>query len=72
MQKLLNMYGFNSDMQYFERIVTLYKNNDERIAKVMFLDMPKREKIVFLKSATIGGWESGLDNEFLDKLFSAL
>jgi len=41
MKKLLKAYGFNSDMQYFERIVFLLLRSNERKASLqMFRDMP--------------------------------
>lgn len=72
MKKLLKSYGFNSDMQYFEMIVDSFHNGQFSQAYKQFGAMPKAYKITFLKSATVGGWESGLGDHKLSNLFDYL
>lgn len=69
MKKLLKEYGFNSDMQYFEMIVESFINGQISQAKEQFSAMPKKDRLNFLKNATVGGWESGLDSRELSMLF---
>lgn len=61
MNRLLKAYGFNSDMQYFERIVFLYRNGDMSAARVMFSDMPTKRRKQFCITA-LREWQSGLTN----------
>lgn len=62
MKKLLKAYGFNSDMQYFERIVHLYLDGDLAASTVMFKDMPVKERKQFCASA-LWEWSSGLTTQ---------
>lgn len=72
MKKLLKIYGFNSDMQYMEMVVESFHNGQKNQAYEQFKAMPKRDRINFLKSATVGGWESTLSNQTLTHLFDYL
>lgn len=69
MKKLLKAYGFNSDMQYFEMIVESFLNGQFSQAYQQFDEMPKASKLSFLKSATVGGWDSGLGSHKIANLF---
>lgn len=60
MKKLLKAYGFNSDMQYFERIVFLLLHNDRKASILMFSDMSQKDRKMFCKAVT-GEWQSGLN-----------
>lgn len=70
MKKLLKAYGFNSDIQYFERIAFLF-TNDKKASKLMFNDMPKEGKIKFINAA-LGSWQSGLNTSDLRFFVSSL
>lgn len=72
MKKLLKTYGFNSDMQYFEMIVESFINGNRSQAIEQFKAMPKTDRAAFIKSATLGGWESGLSTGQLSVLFDAI
>ena len=69
MKKLLNDFGINSDMEYFEMIVYNFKTGYQNRAIKWFKLMPKMYKALFLKSATVGNWDSKLSNENLSVLF---
>jgi hypothetical protein len=69
MKKLLKIYGFNSDMQYFEMIVESFHNGQFSQAYSQFGEMPKKNKLEFLKAATVGGWDSGLAEHKIANLF---
>lgn len=69
MKKLLKDYGLNSDMQYFEIIVDSFHNGQFTQAYSQFEAMPKANKLNFLKSATVGGWNSGLAEHKIANLF---
>lgn len=69
MNKLLRAYGFQSDMQYFEMICESFVNGQRSQAKEQFTAMPRKNRIAFLHSATVGGWDSGLSNQNLSLLF---
>ena len=69
MKKLISSYGFNSDMQYFEMIVTSFHNGQFSQAYEQFLAMPKKYRLSFLKAATVGGWDSGLASHKIANLF---
>lgn len=69
MKKLLKDYGLNSDMQYFEMIVDSFHNGQFTQAYSQFEAMPKANKLNFLKSATVGGWNSGLGEHKIANLF---
>jgi hypothetical protein len=60
MKKLLKEYGFNSDMQYFEMIVTSVINGQRTQAKEQFNAMPKADKKAFVKSI-FTSWSTGLN-----------
>lgn len=62
MNKLLKKYDLNSDMQYFELIVESIFNGQFRQATELFLDMPKKYRKSFVKSA-LTNWNSGLKTE---------
>lgn len=72
MKKLLKLYGFNSDMQYFEMICDSFTNGQRTQAAEQFKVMPKADKICMLKSATVGGWDSQLSDNDIMRLFDAL
>lgn len=72
MKKLLKTYDLNSDMQYFEMIVESFINGQLVQACDQFKAMPKDYKILFLKNATIGGWDSGLSNSQISRLFEII
>jgi hypothetical protein len=72
MKKLLKAYNFNSDMQYFEMIVNSFHNGQFTQAYSQFDAMPKANKINFLKSATVGGWSSGLAEHKIANLFERI
>jgi hypothetical protein len=69
MKKLLKIYGLNSDMGYYELIVNSFLRGQFSQAYEQFRAMPKQNRIDFLKSATVGGWDSGLGNHKLLQLF---
>jgi hypothetical protein len=69
MKKLLKDYGLNSDIQYFEMIVDSFHNGQFTQAYSQFEAMPKANKLNFLKSATVGGWNSGLAEHKIANLF---
>lgn len=71
MKKLLKAYEFNSDMQYFERIVFLYKNNDNKAAIQMFKDIPLNYKKLFI-NAVLGNWKTELTIEDVAKFVAAI
>ena len=59
MKKLLKDYGLNSDMQYFEMIVTSVINGQRTQAKELFNAMPRKVRKAFVVSI-YGNWDSGL------------
>jgi hypothetical protein len=61
MKKLLKIYGFNSDMQYFEMIVESVINGNREQAKEQFKAMKQEDKIRFVQSI-FGAWVSGLSD----------
>lgn len=61
MKKLLKDYGLNSDMQYFEMIVTSVINGQRTQAKEQFMAMPRKVRKAFIVSI-YGNWGSVLDN----------
>jgi hypothetical protein len=63
MKALLKAYGFNSDMQYFERIVLMTKHNDKPAMKVMFTDMPRKIRKNFVVAIYSGTWNNGLTDQ---------
>jgi len=69
MKKLLKAYGLISDMGYYELIVNSFLNGQFSQAYDQFRAMPKSNRVDFLKSATVGGWDSGLGNHKLLQLF---
>jgi hypothetical protein len=72
MKKLLKQYGFNSDMQYFEMIAESFLNGQRTQAHDQFKAMPRKERADFLKSATVGGWQSGISSNNISSLFDLL
>ena len=62
MKKLLKIYDFNSDMQYYEMIVMSVINGQRSQAKGQFRVLPKEQKKSFLK-AIFGYWDSGLSEQ---------
>lgn len=72
MKKLLNAYGFTSDMQYFEMIVESFLNGQFAQGYRLFDDLPKKNKAQMLKTMTIGGWNSGLGDHKIANLFDRL
>ena len=72
MKKLLKQYELNSDMQYYEMIVMSFINGQPTQAKEQFKAMPKKERIAFLKSATVGAWSCGLSKQQLSLLFDLI
>lgn len=72
MKKLLNTYGFNSDMQYFEMIIESFLNGQFTQAYSQFDAMPRKNKVQMLKSMTVGGWNSGLGEHKIANLFDRL
>lgn len=72
MKKLLATYNLNSDMQYFEMIVESFTNGQFSQAYSQFSAMPRKDRISFLKAATVGGWQSGLDDHKLMQLFDKI
>lgn len=69
MKKLLKIYSLNSDMGYYELIVSSFLNGQLNQAYEQFRAMPKYNRVDFLKSATVGGWDSGLGEHKLLQLF---
>ena len=69
MKKLLKAYGLNSDMQYFEMIVTSFHNGQFSQANEQFIALPKKNRIAMLKAMTVGGWNSGLGEHKIANLF---
>ena len=72
MNELLKEYDFNNDMQYFEMIVESFINGQIKQAKEQFKAMPKANKLAFLKSATIGGWNHQLSSQQIESLFDLI
>ncbi len=72
MKKLLKVYGFNSDMQYFEMIAESFINGQRTQAYGQFKALPKANRISMLKSITGGQWDSGLDASDVARLFDYL
>lgn len=72
MKKLLKTYNLNSDMQYYEMISDSFYNGQFSQAYNQFTEMPKKNRIAFLKAATVGGWQSGLDDHKLMQLFDKI
>jgi hypothetical protein len=72
MKKLLKLYNFNSDMQYYEMIVESFLNGQFTQAYEQFTSMPKVNRVAFLKAATVGGWESGLGDHKIKELFDRI
>lgn len=70
--KLLKIYELNSDMQYFEMIATSFLNGQRSQAVDQFKALPRDSKVTMLKSATVGGWESGISDSNLSTLFDNL
>lgn len=62
MKKLLKLYNFNSDMQYFEMIVESVINGQRTQAKEQFKAMPKDAQKAFIRSL-FGDWDSGLSDK---------
>ena len=61
MKKLLKDYELNSDMQYFEMIVTSVINGNRTQAREQFNAMPRKVRKAFIVSI-YGNWDSGLSN----------
>lgn len=72
MKKLLKEYHLNSDMQYFEMITDSFINGQFSQAIELFEAMPKMIRITFLKSATVGNWDSGISKSNLAHLFESI
>jgi hypothetical protein len=72
MKKLLLEYSLNSDMQYYEMIVASFHKGHFSNAYSFFDMMPRANRIAFLKSATVGGWVSGLGDHKIAQLFDRL
>jgi len=72
MKKLLKAWGLHSDMQYNEILINHFRNGDTKSAVKMFEDMPIKNRLQTLKSATVGGWDSGLTRQNLTMLFDTL
>lgn len=62
MKRLLKIYGFNSDMQYFEMIAESFVNGQYSQAKEQFKALPKANKIQMLKDICIGNWGINLSD----------
>jgi hypothetical protein len=72
MKKLLKAYSFNDDMQYFEMIVDSFLNGQRSQAWEQFNAMPKKNKVEFLKAATVGDWQTGLGDHIIKQLFDLI
>lgn len=72
MKKILTSYNLTSDMQYFEMIVESFLNGQFSQAYSQFTAMPKKNRIAFLKAATVGGWNTGLGDHKLMQLFDKI
>ena len=72
MKKLLKEYNFNSDMQYFEMIVTSVINGQRTQAKTQFNAMPKGYKKDFIRAIYGGAWTSGLSQTDKDMFLNEL
>lgn len=72
MKKLLVAYKLNSDMQYYEMIVDSFLNGQFQQAYGQFTAMPKKNRVDFLKSATVGGWNTGLGDHKIMQLFDKI
>lgn len=72
MKKLLKIYSLNSDMQYYEMVVSSFHNGQFSQAFEQFTAMPRVNRVDFLKTATVGGWDSGLAEQKLLKLFDCI
>lgn len=71
MKKLLKMYGFNSDMQYFEMIAESVINGQRTQAKEQFKAMPRDNRKQFI-NANLGNWQSGLNEQDLAMFISII
>jgi hypothetical protein len=68
MKKLLKIYGFNSEIQYFEMIAESFLNGQYTQGDKQFKAMPKPYRVSMLKHAT-GNWQSGMSRQIIDRLF---
>lgn len=72
MKKLCLANGCNSDMMYYELIINSFNNGQLSQAYEQFTAMPKKNRVAFLKAATVGGWDSGLNDHRLMQLFDKI
>lgn len=69
MKKLLKTYGLNSDMQYFRMILNSIRNGQRKQAINQFLELPKVNRIQFLKSLALGNWSVDVAKAAIEILF---
>lgn len=72
MKKILKKYELNSDMEFFQMIVDHFLTGQFSTAYELFGEMPHKNRVEFLKSATVGGWKTGLGEHKLATLFDML
>lgn len=61
MKKLLKLYNFNSDMDYFEMIIESFVNGQNKQAIDQFKALPKNERKNMVKMAVDGNWLHGIN-----------
>lgn len=71
MKNLLKMYGCNSDMQYFEKIVARCKTGEIDFALTLFRQLNRKTRKEFVKSICTT-WETGLINQHKELFFNEL
>ena len=57
MKKLLKAYGFESKADYYCRVSMLYRNGDRKASRLMFIDMPKANRIEMSRE-TLFDWHT--------------
>lgn len=69
MKKLLKDYSLQSDMEYYEMIITSFHNGQFTQAYNQFTTLPRKYRLEMLKAMTVGGWNSGLGDHKIKELF---
>ena len=70
MKKLLKMHDLNSDMQYYECIMHLYRLGLITGASDMFNAMPLKNRKEFVKSISPIGFWGGIDPLIKERAFT--
>ena len=70
MKKLLKMHDLNSDMQYYEGLIHLYRIGLITGASDMFNDMPLKNKKEFIKAISPNSVWGGMDELIKERAFS--